>query len=470
MCYNQNLILSREMLMKYMFTLFILSILLGTTMLSASSSMDLREALELLKSQNLEIKSAQYDIESAIEERKTASGNHFGKLDLIQDFARSNDAGNVFGFKLSSREATFGDFGFGASNMPVNTDPAYLTTPPNTLNYPGTRNYFQSKLKYEIPIFTGFKISSYEDIMQSVTKIRTLEKTQMLNEKVYETRKSFYDMALLEDSISNLNVILKNIDTLEAMTKEMIDVGYAKKVDLLEVTAKKGNVERLISQMESNKELLYHYISFLLNQKVTSIKTPSLEIMMPTVTNDEILKNNLDIQKANSGLALKKSMVDVAESSYYPMVGAFAEVATADDKFLNDASDHKSYTIGARATLNIFNGGIDSANVEKSRVEYLKTQTQVALAKSGIELQTQKIRTEIESLNKDIESLKKELLLADEIYNNYEARYREKLSSMSDVIIKQSEQIQKILQLQQTLNKRNERIFALEKLANGEEK
>lgn len=457
--------------MKYMFTLFILSILLGTTMLSASSSMDLREALELLKSQNLEIKSAQYDIESAIEERKTASGNHFGKLDLIQDFARSNDAGNVFGFKLSSREATFGDFGAEEfMDVFTATGQGDYVTPPHDLNYPGTRNYFQSKLKYEIPIFTGFKISSYEDIMQSVTKIRTLEKTQMLNEKVYETRKSFYDMALLEDSISNLNVILKNIDTLEAMTKEMIDVGYAKKVDLLEVTAKKGNVERLISQMESNKELLYHYISFLLNQKVTSIKTPSLEIMMPTVTNDEILKNNLDIQKANSGLALKKSMVDVAESSYYPMVGAFAEVATADDKFLNDASDHKSYTIGARATLNIFNGGIDSANVEKSRVEYLKTQTQVALAKSGIELQTQKIRTEIESLNKDIESLKKELLLADEIYNNYEARYREKLSSMSDVIIKQSEQIQKILQLQQTLNKRNERIFALEKLANGEEK
>lgn len=464
--------------MKYMFTLFILSILLGTTMLSASSSMDLREALELLKSQNLEIKSAQYDIESAIEERKTASGNHFGKLDLIQDFARSNDAGNVFGFKLSSREANFGDFGFSEFLNPLGQAiggapldmSGLLSVEPHDLNYPETRNYFQSKLKYEIPIFTGFKISSYEDIMQSVTKIRTLEKTQMLNEKVYETRKSFYDMALLEESISNLNVILKNIDTLEAMTKEMIDVGYAKKVDLLEVTAKKGNVERLISQMESNKELLYHYISFLLNQKVTSIKTPSLEIMMPTVTNDEILKNNLDIQKANSGLALKKSMVDVAESSYYPMVGAFAEVATADDKFLNDASEHKSYTIGARATLNIFNGGIDSANVEKSRVEYLKTQTQVALAKSGIELQTQKIRTEIESLNKDIESLKKELLLADEIYNNYEARYREKLSSMSDVIIKQSEQIQKILQLQQTINKRNERIFALEKLANGEEK
>ncbi|MFA5455848.1 MAG: TolC family protein [Sulfurimonas sp.] len=456
--------------MKLLFTSVFIALLLNNSLLNASESMNLEEAIEILKSQNLEIKSAQIEIETALQDAKSASGNHYGKLDFIQDFSNSDDAGNVFGFKLSSREATFGDFGakeFMDNYMAGTPD---YTTPPHDLNYPDSRNYFQSKLKYEVPLFTGFKISSYENIMESVAKIKKLEKSQILNEKIYETRKSFYDMALLEESISNLGVILKNINTLETMTNEMIEVGYAKKIDLLEVKAKKGNVERLISQMKSNEELLYHYISFLLNQRVTSIKTPSLEIQMPSFSNSEILANNLDIQKANSGLEVKKSLIDVAQSSYYPMVGAFAEVATADDKFLDEADEHQSYTLGARLTWNIFNGGIDGANVEKSRLEYIKTKTQVALANSGIELQTQKIRTEIQSYNNDIESLKKELILADEIYSNYETRYKEKLSSMSDVVIKQSEQIQKILQLQQTVNKRNERIFALEKLANGEQK
>jgi len=456
--------------MKNIFISVFIGLYLNIPLLSAAEFIDLEKAMEILKSQNLEIKSAAIDIDTAVQDAKSASANHYGKLDFIQDFATSDDAGNVFGFKLSSREANFGDFGakeFMDNFMTGNPD---YKTPPHNLNYPDSRNYFQSKLKYEVPLFTGFKISSYEDVMNSVAKIKKLEKSQVVNEKIYETRKSFYDMALLEDSISNLNVILKNINTLESMTKEMIEVGYAKKVDLLEVLAKKGNVERLISQMEANKELLYHYISFLLNKKVTLIQTPSLEIAMPSISNDDILNSNLDIQKANSGLGIKKSMIDIAQSSYYPMVGAFAEIATADDKFLGNANDHKSYTLGARATWNIFNGGVDSANIEKSRLEYIKTKTQVGLANSGIELQTQKIRTEIESFNKDIESLKKELTLADEIYKNYEARYKEKLSSMSDVIIKQSEQIQKILQLQQTINKRNERIFALEKLANGEEK
>ena len=443
------------------FSYFLLFILLNFSILNASS-ISLDEAIKILKSNNLEIQSASIDVDTAKENIKTASGNHWGKLDFIQDFASSDDAGNVFGFKVSSREATFNDFGLPDYGKITND------TPPQNLNYPDSRNFFQSKLKYELPIFTGFKISSYVDIMKSMTKIKTLEKKQVINEKIYQVRKSFYDMSLLQSSTKNLQTILKNINTLEIMTTNMIEVGYAKSVDLLEVKAKKGNVKRLISQMQSNQKLLYHYISFLLNKKITDIQIPSIDIQTTSYTNEDILKSNLDIQKANNGLEATKSMIDLSNSSYYPTVGAFAELSTADDTFLGDANDHASYTVGARLTWNILNGGIDSANSEKSRLKFLKTKNQVALAKSGVELKLEKIRTEIETLNNDIESLKQELKLADKIYKNYEARYKEKLSSMSDVIIKQSEQIQKILQLQQARNKLNERIFALEKLANGD--
>ena len=242
--------------MRNIFAFIFIALYLNGSLLNASSALTLKEALELLKSQNLEIKTSSIDIETALQDAKTATANHYGKLDLIQDFATSDDAGNVFGFKLTSREANFGDFGADEfmSNFMAGS-PDYVT-PPHNLNYPDSRNFFQTKLKYEVPLFTGFKITSYEDIMGSVTKIKKLQKSKVVNQKVYETRKSFYDMALLEESISNLTVILKNIQTLEKMTKEMIDVGYAKKIDLLEVKAKKGNVERLISQMNSNKELL----------------------------------------------------------------------------------------------------------------------------------------------------------------------------------------------------------------------
>jgi len=463
--------------MKKSICIFCTAFLLHASDAFAQNSLTLDEAIEIIKTENLELKSAAYDIQAAQADKNAAFAAHFGKLDLIQDVARSDDAGNVFGFKLAGREATFGDFGAqefmnvaGAAMMGGQPIPqSAYTTPPHDLNYPEDRNFFQTKLKYEVPLFAGFKINGYNDIAQAMAKMKTLEKEQLLNEKIYETRKSFYDMSLLQDAIANLEIILKNIETLENMTQEMIAVGYAKKVDLLEVQAKKGNVARLVRQMQSNQELLYHYISFLLNQEVKAIQPPSSNVNEPHFSDEEILHRNIDIQKAHTGLEVRSSMVDVAQASYYPTLGAFAEISTADDTFLGDASDHKSYTLGARLSWNLFSGGGDYAAVEKSRVEKLKTKTQVELAKKGIILQVAKIRTEIKTFDAEIDSLQKELALADEIYKNYEGRYREKLSSMSDVIIKQSEQIQKILQLQEAKNKRNERIFALEKLAHGEQ-
>jgi outer membrane protein TolC len=220
--------------------------------------------------------------------------------------------------------------------------------------------------------------------------------------------------------------------------------------------------------MKLNEKLLYQYLSFLLNKDVTTIQIPSDDIKIPSLSDDEILANNLNIKKASTGLSITEDMLRVQNAAYYPIVGAFGEVSTADNTFLGDANDHKSYTVGARLSWNLFNGGIDNASIQKAKIEQLKTKTQVELAKKGILLQAATIKTEITSLDDDISSLKKELALADEIYKNYEERYREQLASMSNVIIKQSEQIEKIVKLEEVKNKRNERIFALEKLSNGE--
>jgi len=446
------------------------ALLLTTVLLNSAEgieeSLSLDNAINILKSDNLEIQVASMDVSISKKDADVTSGNHWGKLAFIQDVSRSNDAGNIFGFKLTSREATFGDFGFSEFD---NTNPNILNVRPKDLNYPDDRNFFQSKLTFKVPLFTGFKISSYEDVMKSITRIKSLEKKQVVNEKIYQVKKSFYDMALLRESSKNLSTIYKNIETLESTTKQMIEVGYAKKVDLLEIQAKKRNLQSLLRQVDLNEKLLYQYISFLLNQKVTNISTPAIDVVMPNYSDENILKNNLDIRKVSTGLDIQKSMTNVAESSYYPTVGAFGEFSTADNTFLGSASNHKAYTVGARLSWNIFNGGIDNANIEKSRIQELKTSLQAKLAREGIALKIAQLRTQIATSDEDIESLQKEFELANEIYKNYEARYKEKLSSMNDVIIKQSQQIEKILLIQKARNQRNERIFALEKLANGEE-
>ncbi|MFA6143174.1 MAG: TolC family protein [Sulfurimonas sp.] len=447
-----------------------IALLLSALNLTASP-LSLDEAISLLKEQNLEIKAAALDAKNAHNDVKLSQGYSFGSLDFTQSAIRSNDAGNVFGFKLSSREASFGDFGFNdfLNNMSLIgvNNPALLAIQPKDLNYPASQNYFQSKLTYVVPLYTGGKLSSYEKIASEMEKIKQLDSEKVTDEKIYETRKSYYDMALLDHSLQQLRVIRKNITTLESMTEQMLKEGYAKKVDLLEVQAKGANVDRMIGEMEANKKLLYHYLSFLLNQKVTEITPPVDDKAQASITENDVLTTNIDLKKASHGLEIRSSMINVASASFLPTVGAFAETSTADNSFLGKLSDHAAYTVGAKLSWNLFNGGIDNHSLEKARIDQLKTATEVELAKKGIALGFDKIKTQIESLDFQIVSLQKELDLSSAIYANYEGRYREHLVSMSDVIIKQSQQIEKIINLQMVKNQRNERIFALEKLTNG---
>lgn len=442
------------------------SFILGSCHLFGAG-LSLPQAIEMLENQNLEIKASTLDVQSAHSDIAVARGHNYGSLDFTQSAIRSNDAGNVFGFKLSSREANFGDFGAEEfMNNFMAGSPNY-TTPPQRLNYPGYQNYFQSKLTYMVPLYTGGKLSAYGDISEKMENIKKLDAEHMKTEKTYELRKSYYDMALLQHSIDHMNTILGNITTLERTTQMMIQEGYAKKVDLLEVQAKKSNLERSIIEMEANKKLLYHYISFLLNQNVQEIELPRNDYPTSALSESEVLENNTDLKKASEGLSIREKMVTLAYAPFLPQIGAFAEASSADTTFLGNFADHKAFTIGAKLSWNLFNGNVDGATLEKARLEKFKTQTQIELAKKGVALQYDKIRTEIESLNAQVKSLEKELELADAIYQNYEGRYHEHLASMSDVIIKQSMQIEKVLNLQMVKNQRNERIFALEKLSNG---
>jgi hypothetical protein len=153
------------------------------------------------------------------------------------------------------------------------------STPPKNFNYPGYQNYFQTKLTYMVPLYTGGKLSAYGDISEKMEEIKKLDADQMKTEKRYELRKSYYDMALLQNSIDHMKTIHKNISTLERTTKMMIQEGYAKKVDLLEVEARKANVERSLTEMEANKKLLYHYLSF--SSTPLSRRSSSLPLIIP---------------------------------------------------------------------------------------------------------------------------------------------------------------------------------------------
>ena len=317
-----------------------------------------------------------------------------------------------------------------------------------------------------LPLYTGGKLTEYGRITEALHRMSQWDTQKLLNEKIFQTKKAFYDISLVENYIINLSKIIKNINRLEEIVKNMREEGYAQEIDLLEVQSRRAEVESMHNQAKLNRDLAYQFLSFLLNEEVDSINKVSEMAPMPTIDSGEIESNNIDIQKALLGLKISEMAMDVEKANYLPTVGAFGEYGSADDELWNDFSQKDSYTVGVQLTWNIFNGGVDAANLEKAKVNHLKVQDQVTLAKSGIALKIKKLETEILSKSADVKSYQKQLHFAKKVYENYRSRYKEGIVSISDVLIKQSTELEVLLKLLTLKNERNTKIFELNSILN----
>jgi len=472
------------MILKKSLTLCIMPLVILTTMANADElkekieNLSLQNALELVKKDNLELKVAKFTEQMKAFEAKVARGHAYGKLDVTLQGLRSNSSGNVFGFKLESREADFGDFGaeefmnnFGACQQGDMTACANMYgKPPEDLNNPKARNHFATKFSYMIPLYTGGKLTQYKNITNALHTMSKLDTSKLLNEKIFQTRKTFYDISLVDKYIDNLSSIISNIDRLGEIVSSMKEEGFAKEIDELEVQARKAEATSMLSQATYNRVLAYQYLSFLLNSDVESIQNVSDMAPMPTVVKEEVQEMNLDIRKAKLGLEITDMAIKVQESNLLPEVGAFGEYGSTDDNPFNEFFKKDSYTIGIQAKWNLFNGGIDKNNLERAKVENMKVYEQVNLAKKGICLKVRKTLTEIKSKNTEIDSLEAQLEFANKVYETYQAQYQEGISSISDVLIKQSKELEVLLKLLTAKNERNTKVFELNSIIDrGEE-
>ena len=428
-----------------------LLLLFSISLLHSAQGLTLEQAMLKLREQNIELSLAEFDEKIASLEEQIANAASFGSLDIAQSITRSNEALNVFGFKLQSREVSSADF-----------------MPSSSLNFPQSRNHFDTALVYSLPLYSGGKITTHQKITQALKELKGLEKEQRIAQKIFELKKTFYTLSLLEFHQAQLKRVLVNIETMHARSEALLNEGYVKKVDVMEVETRKNAIERLFHQTKASHAILLNYVSFLLNEEVNAIVPISESLVFTQAIKSQILEQNVDIQKALKALEITKLSTTLGESAFLPTVGIMARYGSANDKWLKEFSTNEYYTLGLMVRWNIFNGGADSASLEQSRVAYLKAKQNVTLAQKSTLLQLEKLSIEIGHDSFEIESLQQELALAEAIYKNYEQRYSEKLVAIHEVLSKQSEAISVRLRLHEFQNRRNEKIFEYEMIHSKE--
>ncbi|WP_151942543.1 TolC family protein [Aliarcobacter butzleri] len=404
-----------------------LSFLIST--LCYSQSINFNEVLQQALENSKDLKKQALNIDSIKQDYNIVNGINYGKLSISSEVSRTNHAGYVFNSKLSSREATFRDFGFSQMNEGMDIIP-------KDLNYPNDRTNINSYVSYDIPLFMGFKIENQKDILKLQEKANELLYNLDKKNLEFEILKAYNGAVVAKDFVKALEKAKQTVEFIYEGANEFHKNGLVTKIDVNEAKVYQLNINSTLTEAKNNFNLALAYLKYLTsNENITDIE--NLENIYFDLKNfDELYNSALEtrdeVKMQNITIEANKKNIDVQKGSYYPIVFSHLKYGVNDDRFT--ASKDKDYYIAlVGISLTLFDSS-RSAYLEKSKIEHLKSSLDYEKLKDGIKLELEKAILDYKAKQEILKEKIEAKNLAFEVLNQANLQYKNRLISMTTLL------------------------------------
>ena len=409
-----------------------LSLFLIISKLAFAQTISFEEALNQTIENSKDLQKQKINIDIAKTNSDFIDGVNFGKVSLNSDISRTNHSGYVFMGKLSSREATFKDFGAGEFDL-LNPN---VDVKPKDLNYPDSYTSINSYISYDLPLFTGFALYHQKGILKLQEKANEILYNLDKKTLEFEVLKAYNSAVLAKDFVKTMQKAKDTIGFIKNGAKEFHKNGLVTKIDVNEAELHFLNTNSNLIEAENNFKLSLAYLKFLTSNQnisdVENLQNTYLEIKEFEDLYKIALKNRDEITLQNISIEANNKNIKANQGSYYPSVFTHLEYGYNDDKF-STSKDKDYYMALLGISLTLFDG-TRSANLEKSRLEYLKAKLDFEKLQDGIKLEVQKAILDYKAKQ---EILKEKILaseLASSVLNQAKLQYKNRLISMTTLL------------------------------------
>lgn len=419
-------------------------ILLALPIFLIANTISFEDALHKTLINNKSLKAKKLSIDKSKLDLQKAKSYDYGALIFTENIARTNNALNTFGMKLMSREASFKDFGFAdfLSHTPSPMSPSVLSVQPKDLNYPEDRTNYETKVTYEVPLFTGYKLSNAK-------KMASLQVKANLAKYKHDEKQLGLDVLQAYNGAVAAKYFIDATQKAKEATKsfvyfatEMYKEGFVTSIDVKQAKVYDMKINSQLLESKNKYSLAIAYLKFLTDDKTISdvadfknieIQEKALEILQA-----QAYKNRDDFEwmKQNTNTMQKK--IAFEKSGNYPMVGAHLEYGYNDNTFNNLDGDHDYYTAAVGLEYKIFDGDALSADIQKAKIDYATTKHYLEYMKNGIKLQVEKASLTLKTKKSILKEKLKAKNLADEVLVQASEMYKNQLMKMSDLLMQQA--------------------------------
>ena len=404
--------------------------LLLLSSLSFSQTINYEDVLDLTLKNNKKLKSQKLEIESSNLDIEKVKAFSYGEVNLSHEMSRTNHPGYVFNSKLSSREASFNDFG---ANDFISYGSDYI---PDNLNNPDARNNFNTKVTYDLPLFTGFKLQNQEEILKIKHKAQVLKLNLDERSLELEVLKAYNGAVVAKEFIKATKKAKEAIALFVVSANEFYKEGLVTKIDKKQARVHELNIQSKIIEANNKFELALAYLKFLSsNEKIYDVKSLKLFKILESdfeKTYQKALKTRDDLKILGISKDAMKKNVDLNKSSYYPNVYSHLEYGFNDDSITFDSQkDYYIGMIGVKYTL--FNNS-RAKDLQKSKIELNKTNLNLNQLKDNIKLEIEKAILNLNAKNKIFKEKKETKELAYEVLKQSKLMYKNQLISMTELL------------------------------------
>ncbi len=373
------------------------------------------ENSQIIKSYKEKLKAAQY-------KKYQANGGYAPKINITQNYVSTDEPANAAFMKMAQ-----GRF-----------DMNYFAT---EMSNPDRVDNFGTTISIVQPIFINGKIFFGRKQAAEMFKATEYQVERTSQYVLLNLHKAYYGLLLSKKALDVTQQSLKRTKKYYDMTKEFLKNGMVVKSDLLVAESHYLMNEEAVKEAEKNYQVAMSQLQRLIDtdEEINAIWEEPGDFQLDDLNNYIMtaLDKRQDLKAFDSMLKITDYEVDKTKSKFLPSVALFANYKMNDTNFLGDAGTGTTY--GVQLNWNIFNGFTDRNTYKEKSSERLSLMHKIADYKLKIKNEVKNAYYSYIAAVKKAEAVKKREEAAKEALKITEARFKEGLAKITDLLDREVE-------------------------------
>ncbi len=386
----------------------------------------LQEAIEQTKANNLQLKVADYEIQSAQSDINSTKSFYLPQIQAAVTGAVTNLPLNAFGSSLQQGAIEQSDF------------------IPASLNDPSAITNMQSQVLIQQPLM-NLDVKAMKNAMVSKSKAYEQQAERTESMLKFQVQQTYLQLQLTYEVEK---VLLKAKATAEAnlkLVEDNVEAGYLHKSDELSVGLRINQIDNQLFEARSNIQNASDQLSFLMGEALGTKYTPTDELKdqeaEAAIMAIDLPVDRSDLQAMQYQVEAQEHMLQSTQKSKLPRINAMGSYEVNNPLDFSDAQH--GFMVAVQASWKIFNGNKNKYAIQKAKIDLEKTQTSLdqMIAQNQLELERSKrgildARNKISLSEKAIEQSKEYLRIKTD-------RFEEGLEKTTDLMNAETEVAQK---------------------------